>query len=187
MGRGSPPWIQRAAMDRGEHLADFILSESRIGGISEGAIIGGISILLFRRLLVGIPDLAIGGGRYLQVFKKHQTIWTCVAEDTWVSGDAGAPRIASGRRRVSRVGRNLLRGSPGFFFLLRVGAIGNIRRIDVALIIDHQGGTALILEIPCSKTDLYSMGHVEVLRRKAHRLALWRFSPMVSTQSIHGQ
>ena len=118
---------------------------------------GGISSIRFWRLLVGMPDFTIGGGRYAQLLKslrrdsrvsrKQPVTMEMLAR---IKAEMDAPNPQSVGVGCSSV--------IGFLLLLRVGELGNLRWTEAPLSTDSAGALLLRLFLPRSKTDRYNEG-----------------------------
>ena len=167
--RHLPPWIWRVSPDWGDHLIDFVMLESKIFPNAPNTISGKISGIRRWHLLEGMPDFALCGGRYRQVLK-------CVRRNSRVNRQGPvALEILADLSSQQHPDDHQSTGIAcaaivGFFYLLRVGELENLRRTDASLSTDQDGGACLQLTLPRSKTDQYSEGHVKVIKGSSHPL-----------------
>ena len=58
----------------------------------------------------------------------------------------------------------------GFFFLLRIGEMEQLRWNEVSVFYDDEGDMALNVTIPRSETDQFNQGHEQVSKSRHRRL-----------------
>ena len=148
-----------------EQIINWILFGNVVLGLKAGAMCAKISALRYWLLLSGFPDFSKRSGRYKQVLKS-------VGEDDitmrnypfnleltqWVK-DEVATRKADGisRPETNHGAEQFAAMAVGFFYLLRVGEIDNLRMKDSG--IETEGAVTFInLHIQGRKTDQHNVG-----------------------------
>ena len=166
--KGQSKWLTKTGMDRGEPLIDFILFGSQMvrnsgGG---GAIWGKFPAIRFWHLVTGLDDFGKFGGGYEQVMKRlrrhHKTtrkIPFSVEMLTWIFEEY----LQKGPGIQSRV--ELYTGAIlGFFRLLRIGELQNLRMSDIRMGRDGKNNECVTIIISNSKTDQFNEGDFKTLQ-----------------------
>ena len=117
----------------------------------------------FWRLLVGVPDFTLGGGRYAQVLKSARRNSRASRKIPATLDMLSEVALHRNPETIQGVGI-ACDAVVGFFILLRVGELESLRRMDASLSIDDEGDSCLMLSLPLSKTDQNNEGHIKVLK-----------------------
>ena len=152
-------WIEKQEPKWGERLIDWILFEARILGVRVGTIRSKISAIRYWNVLSGYPDFSKRAGRYKQVLKS-------IARKLVVKRNypfnlellqITNQKLGEPDSRTTEQNAILAALLVGFFFLIRVSEIENLRACD-AKIEKQEDGWYLESFLTGSKTDQYNQG-----------------------------
>ena len=125
-----------------------------------------ISAIRFWHIICGLDDFTKFGGRYQQVLKgmkrEHKTsrkIPFSVDMIDWLYSHYLSVDLTN-VARVELYTATVL----GFFFLLRIGESGNLRRSDIVLGKDENNDDVVTISIRHSKTDQFNVGNHKTLK-----------------------
>ena len=124
--------------DWDDNSIDYIIFESEILGNSPNTISGEISGVRLWHFLAGMPDFTLGDGRYTQVLesvRRNSRVSRKIPSKLEMLSDIAAHRNPDNPQGVGIACAEVV----GFFFLLRVGELGGLRRADASLFIDDDG------------------------------------------------
>lgn len=151
-GKQFLPWIWRTCPDWGDNFIYYIMFGAKILGNSPNTISAKISGVRFWRLLVGVPDFTLGGGRYTQVLKsvrRNSRAGRKIPATLDMLSEVALHRNPEDIRGVGIASGAVV----GFFFRLRLGELGSLRWMAASLSVDNEGDACLRLTLPRSKTD----------------------------------
>ena len=137
-GRQKYPWIWRTCPDWYDILIGYIMFEAKILANSPNTISGKISGIRFLHFLVAMPDFTLGGGRYTQVLKilrRGSKVNRKAPFTLEMLTSIAALQQLDDPKSVGIASAALV----GFFFLLRVGKLESLRRMDASLSTDSDG------------------------------------------------
>ena len=166
-------WITAISPMWGETLINWIIFETRIMGLQASTVRAKISGLRYWHLLSGYPDWGKWSGRYKQVLnsvaKKDVVLRNYpfnLELMSWIYRDFGHPITEDtlGGDHYSSKFELCAAMTIGFFFLLRVSELGNLRMRDIR-IGQENGISFLTLFLAGSKTDQYNRGDFKRLEK----------------------
>ena len=164
--RQKDTWLVKTGPNWDADLIDFIMFESRLMKNTSDSIRVKVSAIRFWHIVCGLDDFTKFGGRYQQVLKgmrrEHKTnrkIPFSVDMIDWIYTHYLAVDMANTARAELYAATVI-----GFFFLLRVGELENLRRSDVTLAKDENNDDVITVIIRHSKTDQYNAGNYKTLK-----------------------
>ena len=148
----------------GENITNWILFETRVMGIKASTVRNKVSSLRYWHILAGYPDFGKWSCMYKQVLNSIAKGDTTLRNYPfnlelmkWAKEEVSTPGKHP-ESRLNSTGAGIFAAvSVGFFFLLRINEIENLRMKDIR--IERDGGVVFLnLHIKGSKTDQYNLG-----------------------------